>query len=141
LYWIRSDGSGEPQRLTDGKLTEIPYSFSPDGKRLAFHQNGNGGSPDIFTGSVEGDPGRGTLGVRLGKAELFVRTPFTGVYAAFSSDGRWLAYQSNESGTYEVYVRPFPGPGGLSQISTGGGRFPWWSHDGVNCSLRPWTAA
>jgi serine/threonine-protein kinase len=49
LYWIRSDGSGEAQRLTDGKLQEVPYSFSPDGKRLAFHQNGNGGSTDIFT--------------------------------------------------------------------------------------------
>jgi Tol biopolymer transport system component len=122
LYWIRSDGSGEAQRLTEGSA----YSFSPDGKRLAFAGNGNGGR-DIFTAPIEGDPGRGTLGVRLGKPELFQRN---GAYAAFSPDGRWLAYASSESGTSEVYVRPFPGPGGQWQISTGGGSFPHWSRDG-----------
>jgi serine/threonine-protein kinase len=130
LYWIRSDGSGEAQRLTDGKLNEVPHSFSPDGKRLAFWQSGNSGSFDIFTAPVEGDPGRGALGVRLGKAELFQGTPFAEVSPAFSPDGRWLAYLSNESGTSEVYVRPFPGPGGKWQISTGGARFPLWSRDG-----------
>jgi serine/threonine protein kinase/Tol biopolymer transport system component len=127
LYWIRSDGSGEAQRLTNGKLQEIPYSFSPDGKRLAFQQTGNSGSQDIFTAPVEADPERGAQGVRLGQAELFLGTPFSEVFPAFSPDGRWLAYQSNESGPYEVYVRPFPGPGGRWQISTGGGRYPVWS--------------
>jgi Tol biopolymer transport system component len=135
MYWIRSDGSGEAQRLTDGKHQEAPNSFSPDGKRLAFYELGNGTSMDIFTAPVEGDPGRGATlsgaaGVRLGKAELFVGTPFLEVLPAFSPDGRWLAYQSNESGTFEVYVRPFPGPGGRWQISTGGGLFPVWSRDG-----------
>jgi serine/threonine-protein kinase len=79
---------------------------------------------------VEVDPGLGAHGVRLGKAELFLGTPFIEVHPAFSPDGRWLAYMSNESGTTEVYVRPFPGPGGLQQVSTGGGFFPLWSHDG-----------
>ncbi len=130
LYWIRSDGSGEAQRLTDGKLDQRPYSFSPDGKRLAFQQTGINGSPDIFTAPVESDPARGALGVRLGKAELFLGTPFIEHTPAFLPDGQWLAYQSNESGTYEVYVRPFPGPGGRRQISTGGGFFPLWSRDG-----------
>jgi serine/threonine-protein kinase len=125
LYWIRSDGSGEPQRLTDGKVSAYPYSFSPDGKRLAFHQAG-----DIFTAPVESDPARGAAGVRLGKPELFLGTPFQEAYPAFSPDGHWLAYASNESGASEVYVRPFPGPGGRWQISTGGGRFPVWSRDG-----------
>ena len=69
-------------------------------------------------------------GVRLGKAELFLGTPFSERQAAFSPDGRWLAYSSDESGTYEVYVRPFPGPGGRGQVSTGGGRMPLWSRDG-----------
>jgi Tol biopolymer transport system component len=73
LYWIRSDGSGEAQRLSDGKLGGEPQSFSPDGKRLAFAGNVKGGSRDIFTASIEGDVGRGTLGVRLGKPELFLR--------------------------------------------------------------------
>jgi WD40 repeat protein len=126
LYWIRSDGSGEAQRLTEGKLTEYPYSFSLDGKRLAFFQTGNGGSYDIFTVPIEGDPGH----PKLGKAELFLGTPFIEAYPAFSPDGRWLAYTSDESGTREVYVRPFPGPGGRWQVSTGGGNFPVWSRDG-----------
>jgi WD40 repeat protein len=130
LYGVRSAGSGEAKRLTEGKPLESPYSFSPDGKRLAFHQTGNGGSMDIFTMPVEVDAGRVALGVRLGKAELFLGTPFTEVNPAFSPDGRWLAYRSDESGTYEVYVRPFPGPGGRWLVSTGGGDFPVWSRDG-----------
>ena len=48
----------------------------------------------------------------------------------FSPDGRWIAYQSDESGRYEVYVRPFPGPGEKWQVSTGGGTLPLWSRDG-----------
>ena len=48
----------------------------------------------------------------------------------FSPDGRWLAYASEESGASEVYVRPFPGPGGQYQISAAGGSRPLWSHDG-----------
>ena len=130
LYGIRSDGSGEAKRLTEGKPTEVPTSFSPDGKRLAIVQSGNGSSPDIFTMPVEADSGPGALGVRLGKAELFLGTPFLEITPAFSPDGRWLAYSSNESGSNEVYVRPFPGPGGRWQVSTGGGRSPLWSRDG-----------
>ena len=130
LYWVPSDGSGEAQRLSDGKLVnEFPTSFSPDGRRLAFCATG-GSSADIFTASFEGDPGRGTLGVHLGNPELFLGTPFLDCYPAFSPDGRWMAYNSDESGTQEVYVRPFPGPGGRWQISKGGGFNPRWSRDG-----------
>ncbi|HYL37608.1 MAG TPA: protein kinase [Bryobacteraceae bacterium] len=124
LYWIRSDGSGEAQRLTE-QPNAAPYSFSPDGGRLALYPGGNA-SPDIFTARVEGDPEH----ARLEKPELFVGTPAIEIFAAFSPDGRWLAYQSNESGIFEIYVRPFPGPGGRWQISTGGGVYPLWSRDG-----------
>ncbi len=126
IYWIRSDGSGEAQRLTDGKGDDTPSSFSPDGKHLAFHRIAANGLPDIWTAPIEGDSAH----PRLGKAELFLGTPFAEAEPAFSPDGRWLAYASNESGTLEVYVRPFPGPGGRWQISTGGGRFPIWSRSG-----------
>jgi serine/threonine-protein kinase len=125
LYWILADGAGEAQRLTDGKLDEVPYSISPDGKRLAFSAPGNGGSYHIFTAAIEGDPAH----PKLGKPELFLGTPGPDLFPAFSPDGRWLAYTSVESGTGDVYVRPFPGPGGRWQISTGGGLFPVWSRD------------
>jgi Tol biopolymer transport system component/predicted Ser/Thr protein kinase len=105
LYWIRSDGSGGAKRLTDDKPGQFPSSFSPAGKRLAFVQSGNGDSQDIFTVSIEGDADH----PRLGKPELFQGN---GAHPAFSPDGLWLAYASNESGTAEVYVRPFPGRGG-----------------------------
>ena len=85
---------------------------------------------DIFTMPVEADPGPGALGIRLGKAELFLETPFDEVHPIFSPDGHWLAYASIESGTHEVHVRPFPGPGGRWQVSTDGGRWPLWSRDG-----------
>jgi serine/threonine-protein kinase len=58
---------------------------------------------------------------------VFLDTPANEFQPTFSPDGKWLAYTSNESGQLEVYVRPFPGPGGKWQISTGGGRDPVWS--------------
>jgi len=48
----------------------------------------------------------------------------------FSPDGHWIAYLSNEPGQYEIFVRPFPGPGGVWQVSLGGGLYPFWSRDG-----------
>jgi Tol biopolymer transport system component len=131
LYWTRSDGAGEAQRLTDGKLDEFPYSISPDGGRLAFSGT-TAGNIDLFTAAIEGDPAH----PKLGKPELFLGTPFVEAYPAFSPDGRWLAYMSLESGTGEIYVRPFPGPGGRWQISTGGGSFPVWSRDGRELLFR-----
>jgi serine/threonine-protein kinase len=85
---------------------------------------------EIWTVPLEGERDRGTLGFRLGKAEPFLRAAFDQSWPAFSPDRRWLAYQSNETGTYEVYVRPFPGPGGKWPISTSGGQYPIWSRNG-----------
>jgi serine/threonine-protein kinase len=126
LYQVRADGGGEAVRLTDGKLDDYPCSISPDGKRLLLNQRGNASSPDLFTAAIEGD----SMHPKLGTSELFLGSPFIEAYAKFSPDGRWIAYASNESGTFEIYVRPFPGPGGRWQISTGGGSFPAWSRDG-----------
>jgi eukaryotic-like serine/threonine-protein kinase len=126
IYWIRADGSGEAQRLTEGKNLAFPRSFSPDGKRLAYVEIGADTHPQIWTAAVEGDRDH----PRLGKAEPFQRTSFSQTLPAFSPDGHWLAYSSNESGSYELYVQPFPGPGGKLQISTGGGDYPIWSRNG-----------
>jgi Tol biopolymer transport system component len=129
IYWIRADGAGEAQRMTEtngGIVIQYPHSFSPDGKLLAFSQSGFGTPAEIWIAPIEGDRDH----PRLGKAEAFLHNSFSQWDPAFSPDGHWLAYESNESGSYEVYVRPFPGPGGKSQISTGGGLYPVWSRDG-----------
>jgi serine/threonine-protein kinase len=76
---------------------------------------------------VEGDD---VSGWKAAAPTVFLATPFPEWGAAFSPDGRWLAYQSNESGRSEVYVRPFPGPGATTQVSTGGGMHPTWSRVG-----------
>jgi len=64
------------------------------------------------------------------KSRPFLQTPANESGGMFSPDGRWLAYQSDESGRWEVYVRPYPGPGGKVQISTEGGTEPMWARNG-----------
>jgi len=124
LWWIRADGSGQPQQLLDKAASPRPFSFRPDG-RLVYTPLGSGGLPDIWTVPVDlSDPER----PKAGKAEPFLVEPqVVEVDPAFSPDGAFLAYASNESGSNEVFVRPFPGPGGKWKISTSGGKFPAWS--------------
>jgi Tol biopolymer transport system component len=127
IYWVSADGAGEAQRLTESKTFQSPCSFSPDGKWLSYSQwSADFRMSEIYTVPVEGDHDH----PRLGKAEAFLRSSFYETVPAFSPDGRWLAYSSNESGNRELYVRPFPGPGGKSQISIDGGSHPIWSRDG-----------
>jgi Tol biopolymer transport system component len=135
LYWIRSDGSGEAQRLTEGKLQEVPYSFSPDGKRLAFSQIGNGGSQDIFTAPIEGDASH----PKFGKAQLFLGTPYNEFHPAFSPDGRWLAYTSGESEQMKCTCGRFPGREDDGRFRRAEARFPYGPATDVNCFLRTWT--
>jgi len=127
LQWIRSDGAGEPQQLLESKASLRPYSFSPDGKRLAFAQSGSETGYDLWTLPLDlSDPEH----PRAGKPELFLRTVFNEYEPAFSPDGRWIAYRSAATGVSEVYVEAFPGPGGKWLISSGGGRHPVWSRNG-----------
>jgi serine/threonine protein kinase len=127
ISWKRADGVGDAQRLIEGKSSLAQPSWSPDGRTLAFVEINPDTNGDIMTLSVEGDE---KTGWKPGPAKPFLNTPSNEFYPAFSPDGHWLAYMSNESGHYEVYVRPFPGPGGKWQISTGSGVFPEWSPKG-----------
>jgi len=126
LWWIRADGAGNAQRLTESKILQTPHSWRPDGKVLAFQQQNPGTTWDILTLPIEGNE---KSGWKPGEPKLFLTSAFFEAEPAFSPDGRWLAYRSNEFGNYEVYVRPFPGPGGKWQISTGGGLLPKWSRN------------
>jgi eukaryotic-like serine/threonine-protein kinase len=91
---------------------------------LAFAELNPQTNFDLLILPMEGDEASGW---RPGKPTVFLKTHFDERNPVFSPDGRWLAYQSNESGRNEVYVRPYPGPGGKWQISPGGGVFPIWS--------------
>jgi Tol biopolymer transport system component len=133
LWWIRANGAGDAQRLTESKNSQYAGSWRPDGKALAFTQINRGTGNDILTLPMEGDE---KSGWKPGEPKPFVDSAFDERTPAFSPDGRWLAYTSNESGVVEVYVRPFPGPGGKWQVSTGGGFIPKWSRNGKELFYR-----
>src|SRR4029453_8678885 len=94
------------------------------GKFLAFGEISPQTSGDLMILPMSGDEASGW---KAGTPMVFLNGPFAEDQPMFSPDGRWLAYASTESGQYEVYVRPFPGPGGKWQISTNGGVYPTWS--------------
>jgi len=131
MFWTRSDSAGKPQPLTQSKVQQTPYSFTPDGKRLAFHEVRPTGI-QLWTVPVESD---GT-GLRAGKPEPFLETQFNERSPSFSADGRWLAYASDESGAYQVYVRAFPDKGGKWQVSNSGGVYPVFSRNGRDLFFR-----
>jgi serine/threonine protein kinase/Tol biopolymer transport system component len=130
-----ADGSGSAERLTTGDYAQIPMSWSPDGKLLSFFEVNPTTGYDLWVQRIDGPatssgqaPSTGSGQAR--NAQLFLRTPFNESVPKFSPDGRWLAYVSDESGRYEIYVQPYPGPGGKLQISTEGGTEPVWNRSG-----------
>ena len=130
IAWARADGGSKPQLLTQSKLEQDPKSFTPDGKRLAFSQIGQ--RFDLWTTPVELD-GNGLV---AGKPEPFLQSPDNEMDPSFSSDGRWIAYSSDESGRFEVYVRAFPDKGLRWQVSGAGGTAPMFSKNGRELFFR-----
>jgi serine/threonine-protein kinase len=126
IRMIRGDGSGERQTLTENK-SQVPMSFSPDGRYLAYYELHPETAGDIWILPF----------APRGQPQAFLKTPFYEGLPMFSPNGRWIAYMSNESGNFELYVRPFPGPGPKYQIS-GDQTFDvhYWSADGSKLFYR-----
>ena len=120
IFWQMADGSGGQERLsTATQVADTPGSFSPDGQFLAFFRTDAKTQRDIWV-----------LSLKDKKRSPFLVTPATEGAPRFSPDGRWMAYVSDESGRPEIYVQPYPGPGGKWQISTDGGIEPLWNPNG-----------
>jgi len=119
LFWQAADGTGTPERLTEGPYSQFASSISADGTRLVFDEFGQTGI-DVRMVTLDGER----------RAVSLIATTFSEQSSDLSSDGRWMAYQSTESGRDEVYVRPFPNvDGGRWQLSSGGGTNPLWAHN------------
>jgi serine/threonine-protein kinase len=123
IFWQRADGTGTAERLTKPEkgVSHIPDSWSPDGQHFSFTA-AEGNFASVWTFSLQDR-----------KATPFTQSSSSSSQrSVFSPDGRWVAYQSNETGLYEVYVRPFPATATQYQVSKGGlgGGQPSWSRNG-----------
>ena len=126
IFRQAADGTGTMERLTEGQSGRLPMSVVPDGTEILFREVVPGTGVDL--GRLRVTP---TSSQKLNTPTPLVRTTFAERNAEVSPGGQWLAYESNESGRLEIYVRPFPDVnGGRWQVSPGGGRMPLWSRDG-----------
>jgi Tol biopolymer transport system component len=121
LYQKSSSGAGAEEVLLEDNFDKYPTSWSPDGRFILYRLGAGQSGRELFILPISGDH----------KPVRFLSTKFDEGFGQFSPDGRWVAYRSNESGRNEIYVAPFPGPGGKWQISTAGGELPRWRHDGT----------
>jgi len=113
-------GAGGEVELSSTDVMQAAIALSPDGRRLVLARF-PGGTADLLALDLAAP----------GEPVAITATPeFSEFRASFSPEGRWLAYESNESGRAEIYVQPFPGPGRKWQVSTAGGAFPVWSPKG-----------
>jgi serine/threonine-protein kinase len=119
LFWQPYDGSSPMERVTTSEYIQYPGSWSSGGRMVALVEWHPDTEYDIAV-----------LDTRSGRATSFQNSQFAEMYPEFSPDGRWIAYASNESGRYEIYVRPFPGPGMKYPVSSEGGTQPLWARDG-----------
>ena len=119
LFWKRADNAGSVERLTESPDVQFPSSISRDG-RIVIFSDVTGGRSNIHSVSLGPEP-----------VVTMTANPHEGRNGVLSPEGRWLAYQSDESGQTEVWVRAFPDPSqGKWQISASGGQTPFWAPNG-----------
>ena len=128
LASVAADGSGQPVTLMGEGVNPSPTSVSPDGKLvIGVRARGQARSGnDIWVLPLDGGA----------KPQPFLDNRFVRGDLQFSPDGKWVAYESNETGRNEIYVVPYPGPGGKSQVSTDGGTQPRWNRSGRELFFR-----
>ena len=120
LYWIPADGSGPPEALLVTPDDQWAGEVTPDGRTLLFRAGGGGPVRSIYTLLLQGPR----------TPQPFLANKFENHSPSLSPDGHSVAYVSDELGRLEVYVRPFPGPGGRWQVSLDGGTEPVWAANG-----------
>ncbi len=116
VFVTEADGIGDLKPVAAGFLAQ-PSSWSPDGRFLAVVRGSEETGNDVWIVPTDG----------RSSPQPFLNTPFNEAFPVFSPDGSWLAYGSDETGRWEVYVRPYPGPGPKHQISSDGGFAPVWA--------------
>jgi len=119
LWRIAADGSERPESLYVANGGRIAGSVTPDGRSVLFQEYGSG-IDGIRVLAFDSAPA----------SRMILPAAFNESQVTLSPDGRWLAYQSDEADRMEVYVRPYPGPGGRVSVSLMGGTEPAWSRDG-----------
>jgi len=130
LASIAADGSGQPITLIGEGPGRIATSVSPDGKIVIGIRSAGQEELETWVLTLDGN------GASQGAPQPFLDTRFSRLNFQFSPDGKWVAYQSNETGRYEIFVVPYPGPGGKSQLSIDGGTDPRWNRNGRELFFR-----
>ena len=123
LFLHRTDGSGEPMRLTTSRNFQLPIEWHPDGRQLLYAERRQQTGQDLMLLPLAPAPGGGWT---AGTPTPLLTSAANEMAGEFSPDGKWLAYTSDETGRSEVYVQPFPGPGGRWQVSTEGAEWVEW---------------
>jgi serine/threonine-protein kinase len=127
IEWRPADGSGTETTLLEGPKNYLPSAFHPGGQVLAFEEFTNEANIDLMSLQIEGNEHDGW---KAGTPRPIVQGPANDYDAAFSPDGKWIAFVSQDTGHPEVYVMPFPSLNGRWQVSNGFGRAPVWSRAG-----------
>jgi Tol biopolymer transport system component len=120
LYQKPAGGPGSETLLLETSQNKFAMGFSADGRFLLYRNTAENTNWDLWALPLEGDR----------KPFPVVQTNFQEMMGEFAPDGKWIAYQSNESGQFEIYAQSFPVPGAPLRVSTAGGAQPRWRRDG-----------